>query len=276
MGFAFSVSANQGGIMEKTVIYYYSATGNSLVAARMIAERLGNAELISMKKTTGPVSPGNASRIGLVFPVHIFGVPVAVADFIERLSVPADAFIFAVATNGGMACATLKQMEQLMERRSMKLSAGFELKMVNNCTAVGEAPALDKQKYLLQNSVKRINRICDAIEKRTKRIYAGIPVVNWIFSTKLYGNALPKIPGMDKTYVAQENCNGCGNCQKVCQAKNIVMENGRPVWQHHCEACYACLQWCTKEAIQFGEKTVGRRRYRHPEVRLNDIAVNAG
>jgi flavodoxin/ferredoxin len=274
MGFAFSISANQGGIMEKTVIYYYSATGNSLVAARMIAKRLGTTELISMKKTTGPISPGGASRIGLVFPVHIFGVPVAVANFIENLSAPADAFIFAVATNGGMACATLKQAEQLMEHRSMKLSAGFALKMVNNCTAVGEAPALDKQKSLLQNSVKRINRICGAIEKRTKHIYAGIPVVNWIFSTKLYGNALPKIPAMDKTYVAQETCNGCGICRKVCQAKNIVMENGRPVWQHHCEACYACLQWCPKEAIQFGVKTLGRRRYRNPEVRLHDIAAS--
>jgi ferredoxin len=262
--------------MEKTVIYYYSATGNSLIAARMIAERLGNAELISMKKTSGLVTPGGASRIGLVFPVHIFGVPVAVANFIETLSAPADAFIFAVATHGGMPCATLKQAAALFEKKSMKLAAGFELKMINNCTAVGEAPLPEKQKAILEGSARRVDEICTAIEKQSRKVYSGIPVVNWIFSTKLHGNALPKIPSMDKTYAARETCNGCGICQKVCQAKNIVMENGRPVWQHRCEACYACLQWCPKEAIQFGEKTVGRRRYRHPAVRLNDIAVNAG
>jgi len=28
------------------------------------------------------------------------------------------------------------------------------------------------------------------------------------------------------------------------------MFDGRPVWQHHCEQCFACLQWCPKEAIQ--------------------------
>jgi ferredoxin len=262
--------------MPATTIYYYSATGNSLAVARMIAARLGNTELVAMKKSDGANVSKGSSCIGLVFPVHIFGLPVAVINFLENLRAPAGAFIFAVATHGGMPCATLKQAELLLAQRSIKLSAGYEVKMVNNCTTVGEAPHPDKQKTLLQDSTRRVDRICNALNKRTRRIYQGIPVVNWVFSTKLHGNALPKIPGMDKTYSVQQTCNGCGICQKVCQAGNIVMENGRPVWLHRCEACYACLQWCPKEAIQIGEKTIGRRRYRHPEVRLNDIAVNAG
>jgi ferredoxin len=261
-------------MMPATTIYYYSATGNSLAVSRMIAERLGNTELVAMKHARGAALSEGTSCIGLIFPVHIFGLPVAVINFIKNLRAPADAFIFAVATHGGMPCATLKQAARLFERCSMKLSAGYEVKMVNNCTTVGEAPHPDKQKILLQDSIRRVDRICDALTKRTRKIYAGIPVVNWVFSTKLHGSALPKIPGMDKTYRVQQTCNGCGICEKVCQAGNIVMENGRPVWQHRCEACYACLQWCPKEAIQIGDKTVGRRRYRHPEVRLNDIAVS--
>jgi MinD superfamily P-loop ATPase len=87
----------------------------------------------------------------------------------------------------------------------------------------------------------------------------------------MYQRALPKISAMDKNYRIDENCNGCGLCVKACQVENIVMENNKPVWQHHCEACYACLQWCPKESIQLGQKTVGRRRYHHPDIRLVEI-----
>jgi len=43
------------------------------------------------------------------------------------------------------------------------------------------------------------------------------------------------------------------------------------MWQHHCEKCFACLQWCPQEAIQFGSKTSGRKRYHHPDVKLADM-----
>ena len=39
--------------------------------------------------------------------------------------------------------------------------------------------------------------------------------------------------------------------------KNIELEEGRPVWLHHCKACQACIQYCPVEAIQHGKK--GRR-----------------
>jgi|WetSurMetagenome_2_1015567.scaffolds.fasta_scaffold05552_6 Pyruvate/2-oxoacid:ferredoxin oxidoreductase delta subunit len=260
--------------MTNTTVYYYSATGNSLVAARTIARRLGNTELVSMKKSAGNPVRAQSERIGLVFPVHIWGLPVAVADFINNFEAPANAFIFAVATHGGMPCATLKQAQAMLKRRSLRLSAGYEVKMVGNCTTVAEAPVPDKQEKILREASLRIEKICGAIEKRTRRVYAGIPVVNWIFSTTMHDGALKKIPGMDAMYTVDARCNGCGICQKVCRAHNISMENGRPVWQHHCEACYACLQWCPTEAIQITGKTEGRRRYRHPDVRMADI-VNA-
>lgn len=74
---------------------------------------------------------------------------------------------------------------------------------------------------------------------------------------------------------ADEKCNACAVCAKVCPVGNIVMEAKRPTWQHHCEQCLACLQWCPREAIQFGKKTPAYERYHHPEVRLKDMMLTS-
>ena len=49
----------------KTVIYYFSATGNSLKTAAIISQKLG-AEMLPMVKYKGTIC--TADKIGLVFP----------------------------------------------------------------------------------------------------------------------------------------------------------------------------------------------------------------
>jgi NAD-dependent dihydropyrimidine dehydrogenase PreA subunit len=256
----------------RTIIYYFSATGNSLTTARSIANNLGETDLISIPQLPQQTVKTDASRIGLVFPVHMWGVPGMVVKFINRLEVPSDAYVFAVATSGGMPLGTLKQTQRLFAERGLKLAAGFSLAIVNNCTTVAGAPPLEKQQIKIKKAEAAIERICSAIKSGKRSIHQGIPVLNWLFYKYMYQRALPKVPGMGKYYSADNNCNGCGICAKACQVRNIKIDQGKPVWSDHCEACYACLQWCPKESIQMGNKTIGRRRYHHPDVRLAEIA----
>jgi Fe-S-cluster-containing hydrogenase component 2 len=256
----------------KTTIFYFSATGNSLSAARDMAGRLGETELVSIPSYLQNPQNVDSPRIGLVFPVHIFGLPGIVSRFIAAMQVNADAYFFAVATCGGMACSTLKDASRLFALRGLTLGCGYALTMVNNCTTVAQAPAPKMQMKKIEKAGRQIEQICRAVEGRKKYVYPGIPVLNWIFGKYLYKKALPKIPSMDRQYSADSNCDSCGICAKVCPARNITMDGATPSWHHRCEACYACLQWCPKESIQMGKKTIGRRRYRHPRVRFTDIA----
>jgi ferredoxin len=255
-----------------TVIYYFSATGNSLAIARRMARNLGDTEVIRMEPDAAEPPIAGAMRIGLVFPVHMWGVPSLVVRFISALKAPEGANVFAVATSGGMPCGTLKQLRRVCAARGIRLAAGFSLPMVNNCTSIAQAPSPDKQRAALAAAMKKADKMCDAIGTGKRYLHGGIPVVNWLFYRFMYLRALPKIAAMDANYSCDWNCSGCGMCAAVCPVSNIVMENGRPSWRHHCEACYGCLQWCPRESIQLGTKTAGRRRYRNPEVRFADIA----
>ena len=78
------------------------------------------------------------------------------------------------------------------------------------------------------------------------------------------------LPLIDKSFHSDGRCDGCGICRKVCPVNNIEMIDNKPSWKHHCEQCFACLQWCPKEAIQLGKETIGKR-YHHPDIKLADM-----
>lgn len=76
---------------------------------------------------------------------------------------------------------------------------------------------------------------------------------------------------MDGKFCADEKCNSCGICEKICPSNNITLIEGKPDWHQKCEQCLACIQWCPQEAIQYGKKTIKYKRYHHPQVKLKDM-----
>jgi MinD superfamily P-loop ATPase len=87
--------------------------------------------------------------------------------------------------------------------------------------------------------------------------------------TKLQYSAL--IPLTDKSIIVDhQKCNGCGVCAKVCSVHNIKIIDKQPEWQHQCEMCFACDEWCPMSAIQHWGRAEGVK-YHHPEVKLSDM-----
>jgi formate hydrogenlyase subunit 6/NADH:ubiquinone oxidoreductase subunit I len=48
------------------------------------------------------------------------------------------------------------------------------------------------------------------------------------------------------------------------------MTDKHPVWQHHCENCLACYNWCPVKAIQ-GGIAAKNYYYRHPQIKITEI-----
>lgn len=254
----------------KTHIYYFSGTGNSLNVARMLAGELGDAEVISIADVRGQDIDPSFDRLGIVFPVYGWGLPLIVRDFLEKIRT--DRYVFAIATCGGRAGDTIGQAEQILRNSGTVLKYGASLKMPSNCIMIAGAPPVEKQEEILKEAGARVKEIAAAIRDSSERsVEKGSLLDRWVLSGIMYRMAAGKLKSMDESFRVGDRCASCGTCVRMCPVNNVALVNGRPQWHHNCEQCMTCLQWCPREAIQIGDKTQQRRRYRNPNVNRKDL-----
>jgi ferredoxin len=252
-------------------IFYYSGTGNSLWISKKLAGHLGIADVLLMTQAIDESIRSTSGFAGIVFPVYIWGVPAPVLDFVKRLKTLRCKYTFAVAVNGGQVSNTLVQLEKAFLNEGQRLDSGFEIKMPSNYIPWGGPGPVDKQNNLFCEAEKKLVEISNAVRSREKLEVEKGPLWQRILFSAIYRMSFSKVPEMDKSFWADDKCNSCGICARVCPADNIVIDNGKPSWRHRCHQCFACLQWCPEKAMQFGKNTVKYERYHHPEIKLKDV-----
>ena len=254
----------------KTVIFYYTGTGNSLWSARQLAEKLGGAKLLHVKNADA-LAAGEAEAVGFVFPVHMWGLPLPVVEFVEKLSLRPETYLFALAVNAGQVSRTLVQLREMLSRRGLKLSAGFDIVLPSNYIPWGGPGPVERRNARIAAARARLEEAAACISGRGAGPVEMGPLWQRIVFTVIYRLSFNQVHKMDKDFWCDDRCDSCGVCARVCPANNIELKKGRPAWQNHCEQCLACIQWCPRESIQFGKKTPGYERYHHPEINLKDM-----
>ena len=205
-------------------IFYYTGTGNSLWAARKIAENLKNpVSILSMIGVEEKLDMARNDITGLVFPVYIWGVPAPVLNFVKSTPNLKGDYIFAVAVNGGQVSNTLVQLKTVMAMNGLKLSSGFEIKMPSNYIPWGGPGTKEHCQKLYESAEKKIKNIASAINNKEMRDVEKGPLWQKIVFSAIYKMTFSMVPGMDKNFWVNEKCNGCGICAKECPRKAILM-----------------------------------------------------
>lgn len=282
--------------MDKTEIYYFSGTGNSLVVARDIAEKMeGNLISIPSMMDKERITT-DADIIGIVFPVYYLGtvnIPLVVQQFVRKMDDISTKYIFAVCTYGGGSGSTLTVLDKLIQERGGRIASGFGVQMPQNAF---RKPFENKTKLYNNWKEKKLDFIYGKVKAKkrgrfdTDGLFIGL-VVNIIemmmkldFLNRFFLKSMKKtarlredsnftfhevIPFMDRSYSTDENCTGCRTCSRICPVNNIKMADKKPEWQHHCENCLACIKWCPQNAIHgYGELPIS---YHHPDVEISDM-----
>jgi Pyruvate/2-oxoacid:ferredoxin oxidoreductase delta subunit len=258
----------------KMRLFVYTGTGNSLWISRRLALELKEASLEFMPYVSRDFMV-EADELGIIFPVHIWGLPIRVIQFITHLQVKPKTYLFALAVNAGQPASTLLQLQKLMSTRQGPLAVGYSIVMPSNYTPWGGPGPIDTQQRLFREAGERMKVIAGPILRGEQKNVDRGPLWQNVLFSWIYKISFRHVHKMDKKFWVDDQCNRCGICSEVCPAQNIEMVNEKPAWLHRCEQCLACLQWCPQEAIQYGKKTVRYPRYHHPEVTLGDMLGQA-
>jgi ferredoxin len=255
------------------VIYYFSATGNSLCVARDLANELGGAQLVPVTHYLRQPLMLQADSVGAVFPVYMFGLPLIIADFLRALKTAPGAYVYTVATYGGLQGMAHSMASRILAGKGIALAAGFSVVMPGNYTPLYGAIPLHRQKNMFDQEKTRVNEIAASVRKNVRGIVEEKPFLpNFLLNALLYKGGSAQIVSSAKNFRLESTCTHCGLCARVCPVRNIRMSGGVPQWEAHCQHCMACLQWCPVKAIQY-KKTAGRERYHHPDIQAEDIAA---
>jgi ferredoxin/flavodoxin len=258
----------------KTIIYYFTGTGNSLAAAKKIAAALKDCEIVpiaSLAKIVGDIVP-QADRVGIVCPVYFSGLPVMVDQFAGRLDLSHAPYVFGVVTFGGSGgSSALRQLDGILRKRQdRELDAGFMVKMPGNYVLMYSPPSGTKREKLLAIADEQIADIAGAVGRSGKRQLPSSFFANLIHSL-MYPRFASRVHDDDRKFSVSDACTSCGTCAAVCPAGNIGLVAGKPVWKHHCELCCGCIHLCPVQAIQAGRGTEKRQRYRNPTVSIAEL-----
>ena len=277
-------------------VFYFSGTGNSYTAAKEIAEKV-NGKLVSIPSVMNMEKVRvETDTVGIVFPSYIAplaGVPLMVERFARKLENIDRLRLFAVCTCGGYECVnalpSLLKIKSIIKECGGKQPAMFSLRLPMNNLDYDHIPVpLSRdQGEIIRRGDKKIDTIINRIAKG-KGTKCGLNKMLFFYLMKPLFKLMREpilrdlrkkakepddsklayhelMPLTDRSITVDDRCAGCGRCAKVCPAKNIRIVNGRPEFQHRCEMCFACDEWCPQGAIQHWSRAKGIK-YHNPKV----------
>ncbi len=189
-----------------TELYYFSGTGNSLVVARDIAEKI-NGKLISIPNVMEKESIRiDADVFGVISPTYGMRMPRIVERFTGKLTNLQSKYIFAIVTVGGIAGGILDRVSEAISLRGGSLAAGFVVRMPANYIHNANALPIFVQKILFHNWERKADKIADYIlNGKSGRIEKFNPIMTLLFSKSIDKQYLrgDMSPDIDKNFCGQ-------------------------------------------------------------------------
>ena len=242
------------------MILYFTGTGNSQYAAEYLSAILKK-DIVSMnecmKKGEYPTFQTEESYI-FVLPTYAWRIPRVCENFIKQSAFCGAKDVWFVLTCGDSIGNAGDYARKLCEEKGLNYRGMADVVMPENYITMFKAPTKEEEPLIMETARRRLHSIAEIILRNhdlTQKC-AKSRLLSTVVNPVFY-----KVFVKDQAFYAKETCTGCGFCREICPLQNIRMEKGKPVWQGDCTQCMACICGCPAEAIEYGKKTVGKRRY---------------
>ncbi len=257
------------------MVLYYSATGNTEFIAKELAKRLDDecVNLLDRVKSQDFTPLHSETPFLLCAPVYVCEMPRFLSRYLKKLTFTGCRDVYGIFTSGGYCGPTGILAKRIFRKKKMVYHGHAELKMPRNYVASDAYPMLEESEIQarIRGSKSRLDAVASTIRSGKKLKSRHV----FLFETLITLPINPfwcKYKLTAKEFYTKETCIGCGKCERLCPLNNICMTDGKPVWGDACTHCMACIGNCPTDAIEYGNITQGKPRYRFEKYR--DAAEN--
>ena len=244
------------------MILYFSGTGNSRYAAQVI-ESVTKDETASLNRLMRrDAGAAIKSERPLVFaaPIYAWRIPRAVESFIRAASFEGCKKAYFVVTCASEAGNAVHYAKKLCESKGLEFMGLASVDMPENYVALMNVPDRERSESIIRATTPQIFAIAESIS-RGAYISDYRPSFIDIIKSAVVNPLFYLLAVKSKSFRATDKCTGCGRCAELCPLNGIEIKEGRPEWNGRCTHCMACISGCPAEAIEYGKRTVGKRRY---------------
>ncbi|MDG5814044.1 EFR1 family ferrodoxin [Chitinispirillales bacterium ANBcel5] len=248
-------------------VYYLTGTGNSVQITKRLEAELG-AEIRGMASFQSEQKIRvECDMLGLVVPVYFLDIPHFVKEFVSKLEIHPDTFVFSIVHCGALPGFSLSTLHKMIEKNGAKLNSAHIVYMPDN--SIVFYTKKEKIHKMLQDFDHRLNEVIASLRvKKEKSVKRDTPTFFLPEITK----SIFHLFGVNKKRVLAQQCINCGLCKRLCPVECISYTDGEPVWKKGCVYCFACIHWCPNRAIRFGSlKITDKSGYTNPNCSAEEI-----
>lgn len=268
----------------KRLIFYFSATGNSLYVARELAKAVEGGKAVSIPSLMHSGEYDfEADEIGFVMPLYGHMPPNMVREFIGRAKLKAEYF-FTVFTFGMRPGPVVAIWDEESSKAGYKMDYINVVQLADNWLHhfnMDDQKQLDPEKHIPEH----IRQIADDLD-RHRHWLRPVVAEDWDAHVQFQkGSGIKTEDGFrmeaSERFVITDRCVRCGVCINVCPRNNYRRVGDHIETNGQCDYCLACIHNCPQKAIQFRPTTDPflkpeenpNSRYRNPNVSLKDIVM---
>lgn len=239
----------------KARIHFFSGTGNTARAVRLLATQLAAS---GYEVAEAAIDPRAAPPAGIpdltvvAFPIWSWAAPHFVLDYLRRLPRAEGARTAVLATCGGFGAQGVGEVERTLRRRGYQVVVSGEAVYPDNWTMAVNPPTGTELEEALAAGDRDLSMFANIDQDgASQRFCCGWRHVLWSRPIALLFRWCGR-RFMGKFFMADGKCTGCGQCAAMCPARTIRLEGrpSRPRWATNCTGCYRCINLCPAQAIQ--------------------------
>lgn len=254
---------------KKRLVFYFTATGNSLFVARQFSDNPLSIPQ-ELKKTDLSYE---ADEIGFVFPDFAAAAPLIVRDFIQKAKFNAP-YIFSVITFGNASVNVAEWWQKYAMENGVVNNYVNTILMVDNYL-----PVFDMNQQMTIDK-----KIDESLAGLLEDIGAHKSFVQPADMGWFNEEGLKRLQDQHFSMTADrllemraDRCIECMTCEKVCPHKNFRIGANGLEFSGKCEYCLACVHNCPMKAISIiptppePEEANRNARFRNPNVSVADL-----